>query len=317
VGKTLISPIDYEAYSKNYAKIERSVALASLFRPFDSKKNRSTNIEILKHYSDVDYVFNLPEAMNSTEQTVLYEIIHLMQKNGVFITKKKSTSEFDRCLSESITPTCIEIDQEIQPEIDTEIMSLTVKSISMTISRYELIQALHWPINGESYEKLIDCISRMSKISCRVNGHGHSWTVPFLKYIMKDKDETGKAIMYLALNYRFARAINGEQYSRVYLNERKQLSGDLALLTHSHLSAVIKEGFSIVFNVDTLPESIWGETAKTTAIRNSRRHRMKAVLAKIGELQGWTCTTHGERSKMQFTVKRAAMKDHKLEPKFK
>ncbi|MEX3929931.1 replication protein C, IncQ-type [Paraburkholderia sp. BR10936] len=93
----------------------------------------------------------------------------------------------------------------------------------------------------------------------------------------------------VVLNWRLTEVLIGRQFSPVSLGERLSLNSDIARALHCALSVRIRPGKIMSFRLDTLAPYVWPkelEVASSTVRR--RRQLLRAALADIGKLQGWT-----------------------------
>lgn len=94
--------------------------------------------------------------------------------------------------------------------------------------------------------------------------------------------------VHLALNFGMVRAVLGERYASVSLAERLSLAGDCAQAAHAYLSTLLRGSRSLRIGVDTLAARIWpGQTPPPQGTRRRRRADLRSALASIGALSGW------------------------------
>lgn len=98
----------------------------------------------------------------------------------------------------------------------------------------------------------------------------------------------------LVLNWRLTQALQGEQYARISMWERLQLASEAAKALHAVLSCKVSVGKAWDCQLDHLQRYVWGDTETQGANRRKRHGRLRAVLADIAELPGWTARVEGQ-----------------------
>jgi hypothetical protein len=97
----------------------------------------------------------------------------------------------------------------------------------------------------------------------------------------------------LVLNWRFAEALQGKQFSKVSMFERFQLASEPAQALHAVLTSKINPTKAMKVHLDGLQSYVWGDVTSAGDVARARRSRLRAALTDIGKLDGWSVKFDG------------------------
>lgn len=276
---------------ESFARHDPAVALASLFRPV-TKGRRPVGVVFESTYAGQSLKFKCMEGLDSRDQSVLLTMISMAGVDGGMLNSE-ATGVAGKLLWSDLKP---------------EGNATESNAIALTTSLYAVLNQLDWPTNGNGYQRLRDCIERLSDVRCHAKANGWQWSMQFLSYAVND-DGTS---INIALNSRFAAALSG-QHIRVSLDERKLLNSDVAQLTHAYLSAAINAGNKLAFMIDGLAMKIWGVEPQNQSTQRSRRSMLVKALEEISKLHGWTVEIEGRGETTKATIKRPRILENKTD----
>ena len=279
------------AVSVDYARHDPALALVSLFRPI-CRGRRPGGLAIEHEHDGLRLKFNVWQALDTRDQSVLLAAIGLAGLLGTQNLHAGITHARGQQLWLDLEPT-------EQAEMDQAIVVRT--------TRYALLRAAGLDDHGRNYRLLEDCLERLSMVGCRARKDGYDWSMRLLSYA-----EAQDGRLHIALNPRFAQALSG-QHVHVSLVERRQLSGDAAMLAHAWLSAWLRPGSSNCIRLDRLAEKIWGPPSSREATNRKRRERISKALETIATLRGWHIVRDGKGSSAKATISRPALLEHRTE----
>lgn len=286
-----IVPLVTKYKKETFARHDPAVALASLFRPV-TKGRRPLGVIFESSHAGQSMKFKCMEGLDSRDQSVLLTLISMLGIEGGTLNSE-SNGDAGRLLWSDLKP---------------EGNATESNAIALTTSLYAVLNQLDWPTNGKGYQRLRDCIERLSDVRCHAKANGWQWSMQFLSYAVNDD---GTAIN-IALNSRFAAALSG-QHIRVSLDERKLLNSDVAQLTHAYLSAAINAGNKLAFMIDGLALKIWGVEPQNPSTQRSRRSMLVKALEEISGLHGWIVEMEGRGETTKATIKRPRIIENKVD----
>lgn len=280
--------VNHKGSDVDHARQDPSLAMVSLFRPV-CRGRRPGGFSIEHEHSGYKFKFNLWQALDSRDQSVLLGIIGLAGMLEFAGETAMLHAQVEHPRGQSLW---LALDAKASAESDS---ALVVKT-----TRYALLQAAGLDDKGRNYGLLENCLERLSMVGCRVRKDGYDWSMRFLSYI-----ETPTGEIHVALNPRFAEAIAGH-HVHVSLIERHSLHSDTAQLAHAWLSAWMRQGTSNGIRLDKLAEKVWGPPSKASATNRKRRERIGKALHEIQDLSGWKVQIQGRGGAAKAIIKRPA-----------
>lgn len=279
------------AVSVDYARHDPALALVSLFRPI-YRGRRPGGLTIEHEHNGLRLKFNVWQALDTRDQSVLLATIGLA---GVLGTQNLHAGIIHAR------------GQQLWLDLEPAEQAIMDRAVVVRTTRYALLQVAGLDDKGRNYGLLEDCLERLSMVGCRARRDGYDWSMRLLSYA---KAQDGK--LHIALSPRFAQALSG-QYVHVSLAERRQLSGEDAMLAHAWLSAWLRSGRSNTIRLDRLAEKIWGPSSNNEATNRKRRSRTSKALEAIAMLKGWHVVQDGRGSGTKATIRRPALLEQHAE----
>ncbi|NDU92820.1 MAG: replication protein C [Ferrovum sp.] len=151
---------------------------------------------------------------------------------------------------------------------------------------------------GSQIKFIRGCLERLYAVTIIVESDGkrHGF-----RMLSKYSSDVNTEKLCVALNPRLAQAIMGERpYTRISMDEVRQLRTDPASLIHQRLCGWIDPGKTGRATLDTLCGYVWPDDATPEAMKK-RRQSARRALAEIAMLSGWVVS---EYSSGKFAVKR-------------
>ena len=278
--------VEHRGGDVDHARHDPALALVSLFRPV-CRGRRPGGLTIEHEHNGLRLKFNIWQALDSRDQSVLLGAIGLA---GMLA----AVGETNGLGAEVEHPRGQQLWLDLKPE-ESAVMD---KAIVVKTTRYALLQAAGMDDQGKNYDRLEDCLERLSMVGCRARKDGYDWSMRLLSYA-----ETPEGQIHIALNPRFAEALSGH-HVHVSLIERRELHSDTAQLTHAWLSAWLRQGNSNSIRLDRLAEKVWGPHSKAAATNRKRRERIGKALDEISKLHGWNVKIEGRGAAAKVTIKR-------------
>lgn len=265
----------------DFAKFDPAIAIASIFRPVT--KGPRPKIDVTREFDGYKLRFVNYEALDVRDQSVLLGVCGL---SGVAAAGPEGIAYLDRNASGVIGK---QLWLDLQPSERAVSESATV----VTCSYYQLMHAAGIAFARKpslaDYDRLKDILFRLSSVGCRAEKDGYDWSMRMLAYAAKP-DGT----ISIALNSRFAAALGaGGHYIHVNLEERRQLSTDIAELLHCYLTSWIRKGSSQRVLLDKLVVQVWGAMSKNDATNRKWRERIKHALEEVDALDDWSVNMTG------------------------
>ncbi|MGN5114448.1 replication protein C, IncQ-type [Aeromonas jandaei] len=264
--------------------------ITGLFIPISSGK-RQSDILLKTVVSGKKIQVELLQSLDCSDQSVLFALISLAGIDG-----KKISSE-----SKGPRTKYLWNGLKVSGGAETEF------GVLVTTTQAKILNVLGWNKSGNEYKKLKETLDRLSNVNFKIESDSCEWRSRLLSnLITKDDSGGGDHVVDVALNPRIAHAVDGGQFNRICLEERRQLNSNIALLVHAWLSFNINPGHKLTPFLDTIVQRIWDiptENYKSTTKseyekKEERRKRslIVAALKEISELKGWKVSIVGSGS---------------------
>ena len=261
-----------------------ALGMASIFRPAcRGPRRRSTNVT--HAFDGMTLQFTCFESLDYRDQSVLLAICALAGMMGQELTAETSNEEG------------LQLWLDLRPRQ----RALSDRALVVCCTHARLLQAAGLSDTSRAgYERLKSVLHRLSQVGCRVTQEGDDWSMQMLSFFTRADGR-----LFIALNGRFAAAIQGGQHIRTSLSERRLLRTEIAALVHCYLTAWVRQGGTQLVAVDKLVERIWGSEPASAATKRQRRKRMCDGLNEIAALEGWWATIEGRGVGSMVTMRRA------------
>lgn len=269
-----------------YAKIDPSLAIASLFRPI-TRGRRPKAFEMTTENAGLTLRWRSFEHLDSRDQSVLYACaaLALLEENG-------------NLSAEADGP----IGKQLWLDLEPSERAIKDNAVAYDTSYYKILEAAGMDTNKGAYDRLKTILDRLSDVSIRAQKDGYDWKMRLISYAAKPDGRVS-----IALNARMAAALAG-QHVKVNLEERRILgNNDTEHIIHAWLSAWLRPGKTAVIGIDKLALRAWGaESTKEATIRKRRERTIKA-LRQINGLDGWRASVEGKGKAAKATISRPAL----------
>ena len=164
-------------------------------------------------------------------------------------------------------------------------------------SAYALLKDAGMGSGKSDYMALKNLLHEMSTVVLRRDYEGKSGTSHLLSYQSLDDH------LMVSLNWRMTDAIFGGQNIQVSLHERQELTGPVAKILHTWLSAYINKGASLMAgrgaSVDTLVNHVYGKRPCKSGAKRRRKQYVVAALKEINNLEGWGVQIENNRANIR------------------
>ncbi|MFM5648888.1 replication protein C, IncQ-type [Aeromonas veronii] len=293
--------------SKNNGHNIKNFALAApflgrvprLFMPMPSGK-RPINIILDAESGHEKLRVELAEGLDSSDQSVLLVLIALAGIDSKIIS------------SANTGPKSSLLWNDLNVSFDAE----TEQCALVTTTQTDILNILGWNRSGHEYNRLKKCLNRLRNVNLLISKGERKWRSGLLSYLINNTSAIGgEDIVYVVLNSKIAKALDGGQYARICLEERRSLSSNIAQLLHTWLSFNINHGYHLSPYIDTLVQRIWGEPCKLHQSKSKTQYEKKEIrrkraeivtaLKQLSELDGWRVRFNDKvGSNRQVEVKR-------------
>ncbi|MFM5636333.1 replication protein C, IncQ-type [Aeromonas veronii] len=293
--------------SKNNGHNIKNFALAApflgrvprLFMPMPSGK-RPINIILDAESGHEKLRVELAEGLDSSDQSVLLVLIALAGIDSKIIS------------SANTGPKSSLLWNDLNVSFDAE----TEQCALVTTTQTDILNILGWNRSGHEYNRLKKCLNRLRNVNLLISKGERKWRSGLLSYLINNTSAIGgEDIVYVVLNSKIAKALDGGQYARICLEERRSLSSNIAQLLHTWLSFNINHGYHLSPYIDTLVQRIWGEPCKLHQSKSKTEYEKKEIrrkraeivtaLKQLSELDGWRVRFNDKvGSNRQVEVKR-------------
>lgn len=270
-----------------FAKLDPSLAIASLFRPI-TRGRRPKAFEMTTENDGLALRWRSFEHLDSRDQSVLYACaaLALLEENG------NLTADADG-----------PIGKQLWLDLDPAERAVKDSAVAYDTSYYKILEAAGMDsVSMRSYDQLKAILDRLSDVSIRAQKDGYDWKMRLISYAAKPDGRVS-----IALNARMAAALAG-QHVKVNLEERRTLgNNDTEHIAHGWLSAWLRPGKTAVIGIDKLALRVWGtDSAKDATVRKRRERTIKA-LERIGGLAGWRVKIEGKGKDSRATISRPSL----------
>jgi len=270
-----------------FAKIDPSLAIASLFRPI-TRGRRPKAFEMTTENDGLRLRWRSFEHLDSRDQSVLYACaaLALLEENG-------------NLSADSNGP----IGKQLWLDLEPSERAVKDNAVAYDTSYYKILEAAGMESSGKHhYDRLKAILDRLSDVSIRAQKDDYDWKMRLISYAAKPDGRVS-----IALNARMAAALAG-QHVKVNLEERRTLgSNDTEHIAHGWLSAWLRPGKTAVIGVDKLALKIWGTESAKEATTRKRRERTVKALQQISSLAGWRVSIEGKGKAAKATISRPAL----------
>lgn len=258
-----------------------------LFRSLKRGERKKQKLDITYNYGRDTIRFWGPEPLCALEMRVMQGLVAMAAVAGDsgrgIMLFRGTESKSGRALRRSL-----DLRWESQ-EADAMVVQCSFRQLAREIGAD----------GGGSQIKFIrGCLERLFSVYIIVESDGKRHGFRLLATYYSDEN-TEK--LCVALNPRLAQAIIGERpYTRISMDEVRQLRSAPASLIHQRLCGWVDCGKTGRATLDTLCGYVWPDTATPEAMKK-RRQSVRRALAEIAALSGWVVN---EYAKCKFEINR-------------
>ncbi|WP_223556906.1 replication protein C, IncQ-type [Pseudomonas sp. BF-R-01] len=254
-----------------------------LFRSLKRGERKLSKLEVSYEFGDGERIeFSGPEPLGDDDLRVLQGLIAMAGPQGEILAP---TTESPEGLS-------------IRRMLELRWGAVNEESLVVRGSYRSLAKEIGYA-EIEKSNTIRDCIERLWKVSVIAQKDGKRLGFRLLADYASD-DPNGQ--LFVALNPRLASAVLGDKYTRIDMNEVRQIKQGGTRLIHQRLCGWIDHGKSRKVGGDMLCSYVWPDPVDETAMRK-RRSRLKPLLAELLAI-GWSVKQY---SKGKFEIKRPAL----------
>lgn len=274
-------------YSFTHARHDPAHCLAPLlFRSLQKGERGNSRLDVVYQNKTDRIEFKAPEALGVDDLRVLQGLVALAGPSKLLLNHAPKQESGAKVRTELHL-----IDDAINDE------AILVKSSFRVLAR-EIGYASD---SGKTLQAIRNSIERLWQVSIIVQtGRTRKGFRMLSIYQSQSTDGANDGNLYVALNPRITEAVlSNRQFTRIDMNEVRKLKTDPARLLHQHLSAVINQGLTHKFTIETLSGYVWATSEISTTIRQ-RRLKIRQALEELRGV-GWSIV---EYEKSKYSIRR-------------
>ena len=256
-----------------FAMIEPAMPLTDIFLIRDRKKKKHLpTLDVRQEFNGYQLHWSARQAPTIGDQSVLYAAVALagMQKQ-ILDTDTSHTHG-----------------QSLRAMLNLE-GAITGQPVALVCGRWQDLAgaATKGTQGGMSRKSLFDSLKRLAEITIWVKKDTEETSTRVLSFVYGNDKQ-----FFIALNWRLTNAMLGNQFVRISLEERRDLTTDCARALHARLSASLRPGAAQRVGLDSLASHLWAGIPTPIALRK-RRFTLRAALQELGELDHWDVSLDG------------------------
>ena len=272
MGNGSLAPVtEPELQLTRYARHDPAHCLCpGLFRAMRKQERDRPRLDVKYEYAGAEIRFRGPTALGADDLRVLAAVVALAGRDGTDLTTAPKS----------------EVGRMLRALLGTE-GELTVSTPSRyvhTSMRQLAREAGYSDGGGAILSHVRQCLDRLDCTKVQVTRNRVAWSTWLLARVIDL--ETGDVA--IAVNPQLAAGIIGGQHARIDMSELRALSSDAATLIFHRLCGWLDPGSTARVTVPTLADYVWPTPAPNGAAARKRRQRIRAAMAAIGQLAGWT-----------------------------
>lgn len=269
------------SYDLSHARHDPAHCLApGLFQSLKRGDRKKLKLDVVYEYGNGKKIeFSGPEPLGADDLRILQGLVAMAGPNGLILSPEPKTKE----------------GQQLRLFLEPKWEAVQDDAMVIKGSYRSLAREIGYA-NPDDTKPIRECIERLWKVSIIAqNGRKRQGFRLLSEYASDDKE--GR--LYVALNPLIAKAVMGNQHTRISMDEVRSISNETARLIHQRLCGWIDPSKTGKVSIDTLCGYAWPEKASDSTMRK-RRQRARQALADI-ENAGWTFK---EYSKGKYEIKR-------------
>ena len=251
-----------------FALQEPALSIAPVFLTLSKKKDRR-NFIVSREFNGAEITWHGPASLGVAEQSLFLTLLSIANQQNFWL----SGNPEPKSIGEKLLP---------KMAIKTEAEGINLRVLK--ISKRRLVSALGYTSMGGNNPALVEASFQRLELTTIVDKRdGETTETHLLARVVGADDE-----VTVALNHRATNALNGGQFVKISLSERRILRDDRSKCLHAWLSGSLRLGTSRIYKIDSLQRPIWGNEEDGSALRQ-RRSRLRNALENIDALKTWQC----------------------------
>ena len=251
----------------DFALQEPALSLAPVFLTLNKKERAKLDVKF--RFDGTLINWRGPDALGVTEQSVLLALLSIANQQTFWLSMHPAKE------SESA---------KLLPMMSIEGDRVHGGLKVLKISWQRLAAAVGYTsMGGENTALVKAALRRLAETTIWEKRDNKTYQSRVLAWIVGDDE-----LVTVALNQRATNALNGGQFIKISLSERRMLGDDRSKCLHAWLCGCIRSGSTRTFYVDSLQSHVWGDVKVGIALRQ-RRLRLKDAINNINFLASWQC----------------------------
>lgn len=252
-----------------------------LFRSLKRGDRKKLKLDVTYDYGEEKVRFIGFEPLGADDLRVLQGLIAMSGPSGLILRPEPKTQG----------------GQQLRLRLDPKWDAVDEDALVIKGSYTRLAREIGYGDSGKSFALIRDCIERLWSVSVIVekDGRRHGFRI-LSEYASDERDGQ----LFVALNPRLAQAVTGGRpFTRINLDEVRDLTSDPARLIHQRLCGWIDPGKSGRVSIDAICGYVWPGLASPEAMKKRRQTARKALSELVAV--GWTVS---EYSKGKWKIER-------------
>lgn len=281
-------------YERRIVKHDPATGMSPLFRPLPAlKAGQRQKLDVRTQHGGVELHWRGPDALGIPEETLLLAILEKLGiDQGLFkasaILAPSTGSDVGKALWAGLAASGSE------QSGDTRVLFTSFAA---------LCRACGHDSGGAAIRQVKTMLKRLVEVTLWLRQDRLEGSSRLISWMVCDDGQVA-----VAVNRRLAAAIQGAHYCQVNLSERLALPTHTAQALHARLSAQIREGWELLYRMESLERIVWGINAEGSTQRN-RFAKLRSALSALGGLAGWEVSVApGREGKRVYRVRRGSSK---------
>lgn len=253
-----------------FALVDTPALMCGLFRPLPRASTRK-KLDVSFEFGGLELRWRGPDQLGAQDQSVLLGLLALAGQSGLNLDAQPAT----------------EMGGKVRANLQAGGWAAEASGMLLQTSWSALARASGLGTSGKDLAQVRASIARLAEVTLWLSKDGKHASTRLVSYMLGDI-----AGVSVALNFRLARAMSGQQHTRVDLLERWRLAGDTARVLHAALCALPRKGTKRRYRLSVLERAVFGEQGAGSTGRDRRRRLLDAI-AEIDGLAGWRVDFEG------------------------
>lgn len=258
----------------DHARVDPSHCLADgLFRPLKRQTINGLSLDARYKYKGYTFRWLNHHPLNITDQSVFLAVHRLAsKKERVNPVRPKTHNEIEKAARDAL-------------KLELQASDLDILVVETTL--YEIRKILGVTDSGANLKNIKESLLRLSSVKffiCADDDESSAfWKANLIGYT-----EGANGKIMISINPWLCKALAGNQYTFVSMQEQRALRNEASKRLHLWLSSWIKNGKSGKIALDLLIPHVWGDECEKDKLRK-RREYLRKSLNEINALEKWAC----------------------------